>query len=263
MKLQAKKYIIFQDGKRKEYKVLPHIKKHSKYVSIIITTYNESKNIKKLISAIVKAVPKKYNYEIIVADDNSPDGTSGIVTAYAKKDRHVVCFTRVGYRGVLSAILGAISISRGKYFLTMDADFSHPPETVRDIIDNLEGYDMVVGSRYASGGGIDAPFMHKLATVSLNLALKWTLSPFIPVNDFTGVFHAMNKDKFAKLKLDNQAKWGEFDIEWIYKAYKAGWKIKEVPFVYKYRTEGETKSGGLLKYGTIYFGRALKARFGR
>src|SRR3989344_8021992 len=203
------------------------------------------------------------NYEIIVADDNSPDGTGKIVTDFAKKDKRIVCLTRVGYRGVLSAILDAISISRGKYFLTMDADFSHPPETVARIIESIGDYDMVVGSRYTKGGGISAPFLHKLATVSLNTALKWTLSPFIPVNDFTGVFHAIKKDKFAKLKIDRQAKWGEFDIEWIYRAYKAGWKIKEVPFVYKYRTEGETKSGGLFKYGTIYYFRALRARLGK
>lgn len=255
-----KKYILFQDRKRKEFNSVPYIKKHSKDISIIITTFNEAGNIKKLIAALIKAIPKKCNYEIIVADDNSPDGTSRIVVDYAKKDKRVVCFTRVGYRGVLSAILDAISISRGKYFLTMDADFSHPPEAVARIIANLDGYDMVVGSRYCKGGGIDAPLLHKIATVSLNQALKWTLSPFIPVNDFTGVFHAIDKDKFAKLKIQPTAKWGEFDIEWIYRAYKAGWKIKEVPFFYKYRTEGETKSGGLFKYGTIYYFRAVRAR---
>ena len=163
-------------------------------LSIIIPTYNECKNILRLIDSIRNNLPHDLNYEIIIVDDDSPDGTGKIVSEYYAKnensdvpsvnylhysqnnhndnsDTHLKSVVKVINRrernGLVPAILQGISSSIGDYVLIMDADFSHPPEIIPKIIDELDSkYDIVIASRYINGGSIEGwPFKRKMISL--------------------------------------------------------------------------------------------------
>jgi dolichol-phosphate mannosyltransferase len=251
-------YRVIYGGKTLEFdniKALPGRKE----VSVILPTYNEEELIAKLIDSIIKNL-KGYDYEIIIADDASKDKTPEIIDSYAKK-YSVVALHRYINRGILKSILDAIKLSRGKTIVLMDADFSHPPEKIPELLKYIPEYDFVSGSRFVKGSKIITPFSRKAATVMLNTALRIILG--LKPHDLTGVFHAIKKEKFNQLQLKYPAVWGEFDMELFYEASRKKFKIKEVPFTYDFRKEGVSKSENLLKYGRVYLSRAVKIRLFR
>ena len=128
-------------------------------VSIIVPTFNEAENISDLLDALL-ALPGDYSTEVVVVDDNSPDGTSSIVEKYVaghamRPGRTVRLHTRVGERGLSSAVLAGVADSSGKVIVVMDADFSHPPDLIPKMVDILrdDQYNLVVASRHLEGGG--------------------------------------------------------------------------------------------------------------
>ncbi|HYZ50215.1 MAG TPA: glycosyltransferase, partial [Nitrososphaeraceae archaeon] len=134
--------------------------------SIIIPTYNESQNILRLIRSLEDCLPRNIPAEILVVDDNSPDGTGEIVEKYVKETKTLI---RVIHRqdkgGLVSAIMDGIANSKGQNIIVMDADFSHPPETVPHIMKELNRDPgcIVVASRYIKGGSIKGwPFKRRL-----------------------------------------------------------------------------------------------------
>jgi len=141
----------------------------------------------------------------------------------------------------------------------MDADFSHPPRKIVELLSYMPEADIVSCSRFAPGGGVEMPWFKKLATYSLNMCLRIVLG--FKVTDFTGGFHAMKRDKFLALPFKYPSQWGEFDMELFYRALRRGYTIKEIPFVYKYRDEGHSKSESYVKYAFLYWKRALSLRF--
>lgn len=122
-------------------------------ISIVVPTYNERENIENLLHAISKTL-EGYDYEIIVVDDNSPDGTARIVQEYAAEVDRIKLLLRSGKLGLGSAILDGFRMAKGNYFLMIDADLSHRPEDIKRLIDNRKGADIVIGSRYIKGGKI-------------------------------------------------------------------------------------------------------------
>ncbi len=227
-------------------------------ISVILPTYNEEGNIKRLVYAIQTEL-KSVSFEIIIMDDDSKDGTSEIIDNVAGKN--VVAVHRVGKRGIFSAILGGVKISSGKYIIIMDADFSHPTAKLREFLKYREDYDVVIGSRFLKESHIEAPFFRKISTIMLNKVCNLILG--LKVKDSTGGFHLIRKSKFEGLNFKYPAIWGEFDLELIYLAVKNGWKMKEIPFTYKFREEGPSKSENLLKYAYIYLKRVIQLRFFR
>jgi len=250
---------VYKGGKYEFERLKPT--KPVKDVSIIIPTYNEEKNIGKLIDAVHKNLnPLKLDYEIVIIDDNSRDKTPAIIDSYAKKS-NVVALHRIGLKGVFSAIRDGAKVARGDVIVLLDADFSHPPEKIPELLKYIKDYDIVSGSRFIKGSKIIAPFSRKYATILLNKALRIILGLW--PHDLTGVFHAIKKDKFELIQFKYPAVWGEFDMELFHEAIKKGFSIKEIPFTYDYRKEGESKSENLLKYGWLYLKRALQIRFFR
>ncbi|MCZ7404165.1 MAG: polyprenol monophosphomannose synthase [Candidatus Methanoperedens sp.] len=122
-------------------------------ISMVVPTYNESENIENLLRAVSKTL-EGYDYEIIVVDDNSPDGTAGIIQEYAAGVDRIRLLVRSGKLGLGSAILDGFRMAKGNYFLMLDADLSHRPEDIKRLIDNRKGADIVIGSRYIKGGKI-------------------------------------------------------------------------------------------------------------
>ena len=229
-----------------------------KEISVILPTYNEEGNIGRLINAI-KSELKNVDFEIIVMDDDSKDNTPKIIDSMASDK--IIAVHRIGKRGIFSAILDGVKISSGKYIVIMDADFSHPPRKLHEFLKYRGDYDLVVGSRFLKKSGIEAPFFRKVSTIILNKACNFISG--LGIKDSTGGFHLIRKSKFRKLRFKYPTIWGEFDLELLYLAVKKGWKIKEIPFTYKFREEGPSKSENLLKYAYVYLKRVIQLRFFR
>ncbi len=210
-------------------------------LSIILPTYNESSTIEKMLDAIATATPHRIKTEVLVIDDDSPDGTSKIVDSYIQKSKGVVSFrihTRKGKRGLSSAVIDGIGLAHGKFILVMDSDFSHPPQMISTMYDELvnNGLDIVVGSRYVEGGKYEEwPLTRKLISkVGNSLAGLWL---GLDVKDsMTGLF-ALKKDLIKNLSFE--AIGYKILLEILVKT--KGAKVKEVPFVCVNRKEGSSK----------------------
>ncbi len=232
--------------------------RQTKDVSVIIPTYNEEKNLLRLVEALSSAL-KGFDFEIVVVDDDSRDSTPRLMDSLAAPGK-VAALHRKGVRGIFSALRDGITVARGKFVVIMDADFSHPPEVVPVLLKECLHADIVVGSRFLKGSGFRAPFTRKYGPAVLNSVCRLILG--LRVSDiFTG-FHAMRRDRFMQLKFRYPSVWGEFDMELLYRAQKAGFRIKEVPFSYVFRQQGVSKSSGarILRYAWAYLVRAVQLR---
>ena len=210
-------------------------------LSIILPTYNESLTIEKMLDAIATAIPSRINTEVLVIDDDSPDGTSKIVNSYIQKSGGIVSFrvhTRKGKRGLSSAVIDRINLATGKFVLVMDSDFSHPPHMISNMYDELinNELDIVIGSRYVEGGKYEEwPLTRKLISkIGNSLAELWL---GLDVKDsMTGLF-ALKKDLIKNLSFE--AIGYKILLEILVKT--KGAKVKEVPFVCVNRQEGSSK----------------------
>ena len=210
-------------------------------LSIILPTYNESLTIEKMLDAITTAVPPRINTEVLVIDDDSPDGTSKIVDSYIQKSNDAILFrvhTRKGKRGLSSAVIDGINLATGKFVLVMDSDFSHPPHMISNMYDELinNELDIVIGSRYVEGGKYEEwPLTRKLISkIGNSLAGLWL---GLDVKDsMTGLF-ALKKDLIKNLSFE--AIGYKILLEILVKT--KGAKVKEVPFVCVNRQEGSSK----------------------
>jgi len=257
-------YVCVGYNKKKILDKLKRPLKVNKEVSIILPTYNEEKNIEKLVQELRKEF-KKIDYEIVILDDNSKDKTPAITDKLSEKG-DVLAIHRYGKKGYFSAYQDAIFMANGKYIITMDSDLSHPPEIAREFLKYKNDYDIISGSRYMKGGRIEAPFSRKYGSMFLNKFCAWILG--LKLTDIAGDFHLMEKDKFMELEFKYNPVFGEFDFELLYRATQKGFSIKEIPFFYKFREEGESAMGmgandalKLAKFAWAYIKMALKLRF--
>ncbi|MCS7143316.1 MAG: glycosyltransferase [Aigarchaeota archaeon] len=210
------------------------------YVSIVIPTINEAQNIPVIFERI-KNTLKGYKYEIVVVDDNSSDDTVGIATSLgAKVIKHD--FRRgVGY----SVMEGAVN-SRGDIVVIMDADGSHDPAILPNLVRMVEDkYDVAKASRFIHGGHMEE---RVISTVLFNIIAKMLLN--IKVNDITGGYLAAKKECFNIHPFFNDGRW----ILWFMFSNRTR-KIIEVPYIYRKRVTGYSKYGGIkhLKRGFNYF----------
>jgi len=263
MKLMVK-YICLSGKKRKNLSEAKSPFNRSVEVSIILPTYNEEKNIGEIVKQLREQF-KGESYEIVILDDNSKDKTPKIIDKLAEKS-DILAIHRYDKKGYWSAYQDAISLSHGKYILTMDSDLSHPPKTAFFLYQNRKKADIISGSRYMKSGGMEAPFFRKYGSEWLNKVCA--IIAGLPYTDIAGDFHVMEKSKFNKLKFRYTPVFGEFDFEWLYRAKKLGFSNLEIPFTYKFREEGESAmgSGGadalkLMKFALAYVKMALKLRF--
>jgi dolichol-phosphate mannosyltransferase len=229
-------------------------------VSVILPTYNEKENIEGLIASILENL--MYPTEVIVVDDDSPDGTGKIVEKIARDNRNVRLLIRENKRGLASAISEGIPLSKGEIIVWMDCDFSHPPRLMPQLIQALDQCDIAVASRFVKGGGMQYSFLRVLTSRLLNLFANIILG--FSIKDYTSGYPAVRREVFDKVKIqpllgENRGYivgYGEYFISFLYRAKKAGFKIKEVPYTYVARKKGNTKTSpnifALLKYGIVY-----------
>jgi dolichol-phosphate mannosyltransferase len=232
------------------------------HVSVVLPTFNERDNIGPLIHALLRCLDR-VPAEVIVVDDDSPDGTWQIVAEMAEQDARVRLLHRVGERGLTSAIVAGIAQARGELVVWMDCDFSMPPEVVPRLVAAVDqGYDLGVGSRYVRGGR-DAghSWLGRAFSRTINfyasLLLGWQ------VRDYTSGFIAARRQVFDLVTL--RGDYGEYCIDLLYRARRHGLRIKEIPYECVPRERGESKTAvdlwGYLRRGRKYVATVLRLRF--
>lgn len=217
---------------------------------VIIPTYNEKENAEKVIRKVF-SLPG--NYHILIVDDGSPDGTAAIVKGLqAEFDGRLHLVERTGKQGLGTAYIFGFkwALARGyQYIFEMDADFSHNPEDLNRLYQACaDGADVSVGSRYVSGGKVkNWPWDRIL--ISKGGALYTKLITWMPVNDPTAGFVCYTRKVLETIPLDSVQFIGyAFQIEMKYRAWKLGFKVKEVPITFIDRIEGASKmSKGIVK----------------
>lgn len=210
---------------------------------VIIPTFNEKENIEKIIRKVLSLEP---SFHVLIIDDGSPDGTAAIVknlqTTFSNR---LFLIERAGKQGLGTAYITGFKYALKKgytYIFEMDADFSHNPDDLPRLYQTcLDGTDVAIGSRYTKGGNVknwpaDRVFISYGASVYTRL-ITW-----MPVKDCTAGFVCYHRKVLEKLPLDKVRFVGyAFQIEMKYRAWKAGFKLKEVPITFIDRKEGISK----------------------
>jgi dolichol-phosphate mannosyltransferase len=209
---------------------------------VIIPTYNEKENIQNIVQAVF--AQKLGGVEILVVDDNSPDGTGAIVQEMQKNNPKLHLLSRPGKQGLGRAYIAGFNwgIERGYEALTeMDADFSHRPEDLGPLLEKLKEHDFAVGSRYVAGGRtVNWGLMRKMISRGGGIYSRLILG--FPLNDWTGGFNAWKKEVLLGIDLSTVTSNGySFQIELKYKAMKKGYRGAESAIVFEDRRVGHSK----------------------
>ncbi|MCJ7497624.1 MAG: polyprenol monophosphomannose synthase [candidate division Zixibacteria bacterium] len=208
---------------------------------VIIPTYNEKENIGKIIPLVLKQDP---DIEVLVVDDNSPDGTGKIVSEMIATNHRVKLIQRVKKSGLGTAYLAGFqyALQNGyDYIFEMDSDFSHDPAYIPYFLSAVREADLVLGSRYIKGVNVvNWPITRLLLSYYANVYARWVTG--LPVKDSTGGFKCFKREVLETIGLDRIHSNGyAFQIEMSFRAWKKGFKIKEIPIIFVDRREGESK----------------------
>ena len=210
-------------------------------VLVIVPTYNEAKNLTQIVPAILKQDPR---IEILVVDDNSPDGTGDIADRMSQTKGRVHVLHRSAKEGLGRAYLAGFrwALQQGyDVVFEMDADFSHDPGFLRNFLAAIQDADLVIGSRYKTGVNvINWPISRLLLSIGANLYARWVTG--LPLSDSTGGFKCFRREVLAALDLDRIRSNGyAFQIEISFLAWKKGFRLLEIPIIFHDRVEGQSK----------------------
>ncbi|MGC8594959.1 MAG: polyprenol monophosphomannose synthase [Candidatus Kryptoniota bacterium] len=208
---------------------------------VIIPTYNEAGNIEAIIKGVLEV---SLEIDILIVDDNSPDGTANIVEDLSRTEKrlHLICRTKKNGLGTAYVTGFRYAMEHGyDCVIEMDADFSHDPKDIVKFHKALNDADVVVGSRYASGVSVlNWPMKRLLLSYAGNLFARYVTG--VPVCDMTSGFKAFKIDALKKVNLESVRSNGyAFQVEMNVRAFRKGLKIKEVPIVFTERRVGVSK----------------------
>ena len=222
-------------------------------ISVLIPTYMERENIASLFNSISNGLSGE-NYEIVVIDDNSPDGTADEVRRLSPNYGNIKLLVRPEKLGLGSAYKNGSRISSGDFIVSMDADLSHTPEDIPRLLKGLNSADIAIGSRYIKGGNIIGWSLHRsLISYVANLLARLLLE--LKVKDVTSGFRVYRKKAFEEIvKISNLNDY-DFQIEALYIAKKLGFKVEEIPITFTDRKWGESKLGNkeIVKFSKSMF----------
>ncbi len=211
-------------------------------IILIIPTYNEKNNIIKLFEQIFDL--RIENLNILVVDDNSPDGTGRLVEELKQKYFNLDILHRKEKSGLGQAYVSGFKEALNRqadYIFEMDADLSHDPKYLPNFLEKIKDCDLVLGSRYIKGGGVSNwNLARRLISRFGNIYARLILG--LPYRDLTGGFKCYRRQVLENIGLDDLSSVGyNFQIETTYKAHKKGYKIEETPIVFTERAEGSSK----------------------
>lgn len=224
--------------------------------SIILPTYKERDNIVELVQAIHRYLePDGFNYEVVIVDDNSPDGTADVVRAAFGGDPRVKLHVRTQERGLATALRYGAEHSEGEVLVFMDTDFNHDPAMIPQLVKFLEYYDVVIGSRFVMRGGMEDRVRY-IASFIYNLGLRFLFGT--RVWDNLSGFFAIYRDKLLELNLDQIFYgYGDYFIRLLMVGWRRGWRMLEIPVFYRLRMHGHSKTQ-FLSIFTLYTSAILK-----
>jgi dolichol-phosphate mannosyltransferase len=208
--------------------------------SIILPTYNERDNILELIQSIQGHVePIGLEYEIVVVDDNSPDGTAAAVQDEFADDSRIRTLVRTE-RGLASAIQHGILNSAGEIIVVMDTDFNHDPKMIPQMVKFLEYYDIIIGSRFVMAGGMEDKTRYYFSFI-YNLFIRILFQT--QVQDNLSGFFSIYRDKLMEMDLDRIFYgYGDYFIRLLITAWRKKLAMLEVPVFYRLRLHGHSKT---------------------
>jgi dolichol-phosphate mannosyltransferase len=229
-------------------------------VSVILPTYDERDNIVPLMQAIQRELGDAgIAYEMLVVDDSSPDGTAQVVRDHFSADERVRLFVRTEDRGLARAIAYGIKQARGDTVAIMDTDFNHDPAMLPQMVKFLEYYDIIIGSRFTMGGGMEERWRY-LGSFMFNFVIRVILRT--QIQDNLCGFFTMRRDKLLSMDVERIFDgYGEYFMHLLFLAWRKKYTILEVPVFYIKRPHGKSKSrflNMLLNYSRT----ALQVRFG-
>jgi dolichol-phosphate mannosyltransferase len=216
---------------------------------VVVPTYNESMNLPQIVPQILAQDPR---IEVLVVDDNSPDGTGRMADEMARANPRVHVLHRPGKQGLGTAYLAGFrwALERPYEFIfEMDADFSHDPAHLKDFLKAVEGADLVLGSRYLAGRVtvVNWPMGRLLLSYFANVYARWVTG--LRIWDLTGGFKCFRRRVLEGIDLSQVRSNGyAFQIEMSVRAWRKKFRIAEVPIVFVDRTEGQSKMhGGIVR----------------
>ncbi|MDX1393956.1 MAG: polyprenol monophosphomannose synthase [Gemmatimonadota bacterium] len=232
---------------------------------VVLPTYNEIESLERVVTRVLDQDPR---LEVLVVDDASPDGTGDLADRLAAESPRVHAIHREGKLGLGSAYITGFrwALDRDyEWVFEMDADGSHDPERLRDMIAATDGFDVVVGSRYLRGVNvINWPMSRLLLSYFANRYARFATG--LRLADSTSGFKCFKRDVLAALDLEDVGSTGyAFQIEMNFRAWKKGFRVGEVPIVFVDREAGESKMSGAIVREAIWRVWALRIRsmFGR
>jgi dolichol-phosphate mannosyltransferase len=209
---------------------------------VILPTYNEAENLERIVDAVLEQLPD--SGKLLVVDDNSPDGTGEIADRLATENDRIRILHRDRKEGLGPAYLAGFRIALdagAERIIEMDADFSHDPAYLPGLIAITENADLAIGSRYVPGGGVTdwGPVRRLISrggSAYARLALR------VPVRDLTGGFKCFRREVLEAIDLDSiEARGYAFQVETTYRALRMGFRVVELPIVFRDRREGSSK----------------------
>ena len=208
---------------------------------IIIPTYNEFENLPRLLPEVLS---KDESIDVLIVDDNSPDGTAAFVEDQMTTNNRIHLIKRPSKQGLGTAYIAGFkfALKNGYDFVfEMDADFSHDPKEIPRFLDEIKNSDVVLGSRYINGVNvINWPMRRLLLSSFANFYTRSITG--MPVHDATGGFKCFRREVLEAIDLDKVKSNGyAFQIEMSFKAWKKGFKLKEIPIIFVDRVKGKSK----------------------
>lgn len=227
---------------------------------VITPTYNEAVNIPNLVPKILRQAT---DIEILIIDDNSPDGTAAIVKGLQQTNPRVHLIERPAKMGLGTAYVVGFKYAiehKFDYVFEMDADFSHNPKELLNFLHKIQDYDLVIGSRYIRGVSVVYwPFRRLLLSYFANLYTRIVTG--LPVKDATSGFKCYRREVLESIDLDEIRSNGyAFQIEMNFMAWKRGFRLCEIPIIFVDRNKGESKMSGNIVYEAAFMVWKLKLR---
>ena len=219
---------------------------------IISPTYNERKNIKQLVEMVIGENPELH---LLIVDDNSPDGTGEKVKKLQAKYKNLYLETRPKKSGLGTAYIFGFKWALEKKYdniIQMDADLSHNPKDLPRMVNNLQKYDLVIGSRYINGiSVVNWPLRRLMLSYGANAYSRVITG--MPIMDGTGGFKAWKSNVLSSIDLDSVKSQGySFQIEMNFRAWVKKFNIKEIPIIFSDRTIGQSKMSKTIVYEAIF-----------
>jgi dolichol-phosphate mannosyltransferase len=209
---------------------------------VIIPTYNEAPNLGALVPLVLAQDPR---LDVLVVDDNSPDGTGQLAESLARNNPRIHVLHGEGKRGLGTAYVTGFrwALEQGfDYVFEMDADFSHDPQHLKEFLKAIQGTDLVIGSRYLGGRVtvVNWPIGRLLLSYTANIYARWVTG--LRIWDLTGGFKCYRARVLQAMDLSQIRSNGyAFQIEMSVRAWRKGFQLKEIPIVFVDRTEGDSK----------------------